>query len=176
MKVLKFGGTSVGNAETMLKVLAILQDYLSKKQQFVTVFSAMSGVTNKLIAIANRASNKNTSYLELLDDLKLHHTTTAAKLVNDKVWPQLQDELQLQFTDLADTLKGIFLVGELSPRSLDFVVSYGERLSTTILVFAARTLNINAVFIDSRDLIKTNSNFGNAKIDFKNTMKLICVP
>lgn len=173
MRVLKFGGTSVGSSENIKKVIAILSDYTTQNITYTSVFSAVGGMTNKLIEMAELASTKDESYTLLLKEFEDKHISIVRDLIDVKNQSPVFANIKQKINDLEDVLQGIFLVGELSNKSLDFVLSHGERLSVFIIAEAAKAQGLNANFVDSRALIKTDSNFGHAKVDFKKTNQAI---
>ncbi len=173
MRVLKFGGTSVGSSENIKKVIAILKDYHANGITFTSVFSAVGGVTNKLIEMAEMASCKDESYMTLLKAIEDQHYGIIRDLIPMKDQSSVFAYIKQKINELEDVLQGVFLVGELSKKSLDFVVSHGERLSVYILAAAAQENGLDAEFLDARTIIRTNSNFGFAKIDFVTTNKKI---
>ena len=173
MRVLKFGGTSVGSSENIKKVIAILSDYSTKNIPFTAVFSAVGGMTNKLVEMAEKASTKDETYTSLLKDFEDMHIAIVRDLIEVKNQSPVFAYLKQKLNDLEDVLQGIFLVGELSQKSQDFVLSHGERLSVFIITEAAKAQGLNASFVDSRDIVKTDSHFGYAKVNFKATNQLI---
>ena len=173
MRVLKFGGTSVGSSENIKKVIAILSDYTTQNITFTSIFSAVGGMTNKLIEMAEMASTKDPDYTQLLKNFEDSHVAIVRDLIEVKNQSSVFAYVKQTLNELEDVLQGIFLVGELSKKSLDFVLSHGERLSVYIVTEAAKAKGLNAEFVDSRTLVKTNSNFGYAKVDFKKTNQLI---
>lgn len=169
MKVLKFGGTSVGSSENIKKVIAILNNYVNTGVTFAAVFSAVGGMTNKLVEMAEKASKKDDTYLSLLKGFEEKHFEIVRDLIEEKNQSTVFAAIKQLINDLEDALQGVYLVGELSNKSMDFVLSHGERLSVTIIVAAAKKEGINAEYVDARTCIKTDSTFGNAKIFFKIT-------
>jgi bifunctional aspartokinase / homoserine dehydrogenase 1 len=173
MKVLKFGGTSVGSAETIQQVAEILQKYKKKKEQFAVVFSAMSGVTNLLVEAGKRASESDDSYRSILSEIENKHFDTIKKLLEVKTQSSVVASIRLLINELEDLLHGVFLLKELSPRTLDLVSSFGERLSSFIITEYLNQLGVKSEFVDARTLVKTDSSFGSARVNFKVTDKNI---
>ncbi|MFA3783476.1 aspartate kinase [Melioribacteraceae bacterium 4301-Me] len=173
MKILKFGGSSVGDAQRINKVINILlNDYINKKEKFAVVFSAFQGVTDKLIETAHLAVQRKLSYKDELDFLRTKHEDINHQLNNPN--SQITDEkINELFDELAGILHGVFLVKELSPRILDFVVSFGEKLSCNIITAALKNRNVDCEYLDASKLIKTDDNFGNARVDFQKTNRNI---
>lgn len=166
MKVLKFGGTSVGTVESLCHVKMIVE---SCSEPVIVVVSALGGITDKLINTANLASKGEISYLESFDYIVKRHLD----VVNGIVPKERQEELLSIITPLLEELgniyKGVSLIKDLSERTLDIIVSYGERLSSVIISYIID----NAKHYDSRDFIKTEKLFDKHVLDNENTQKLI---
>jgi bifunctional aspartokinase / homoserine dehydrogenase 1 len=173
MKILKFGGTSVGDLKSIQNVLDIIASYHQKNMPVAVVVSAMSGVTNKLIDIGNKASTADESFRALLKEIEEKHYQIIRDLIETKRQSQVFARVKMKFNELDDLLHGIFLIKELSPRTLDLVQSFGERLSAFIISQCLVQRNIEAEYLDSRRLIVTDKTFGKAKVDFKVTNERI---
>ncbi|MFN3405754.1 MAG: bifunctional aspartate kinase/homoserine dehydrogenase I [Cytophagaceae bacterium] len=171
MKVLKFGGTSVGTAESIKKVVEILLGYKKKKQEFAVVFSAMSGITNQLLEVSKKASQSNDDYIQVLRNIEQKHITCVKSLIEVKVQSKVIAQIKVILNELEDLLHGVYLLKELSPRTVDLVSSFGERLSTYIISEYMKQSGIDCEFCDARTLIKTDNSFGAARVDFKLTDK-----
>jgi len=173
MKILKFGGTSVGNAERIGNVLHIIENYNNNNVKIAAVFSAFEGVTNQLIDLSKKALKRDNSFLGNFQSLRIKHFEIFDALVTHSKKNTVQKKITNLFDDLNDILKGIYLLKELTPRILDNVVSYGERLSAFIISEALKSMNIECNFLDTTKLIKTNSAFGNAHVNYDVTNKNI---
>ncbi|HEX8547432.1 MAG TPA: aspartate kinase, partial [Cytophagaceae bacterium] len=173
MKVLKFGGTSVGSVEIIRKVVEILQKYYNGKDQVAVVFSAMSGVTNELLSVSSKASESDSTYQTILKAIEERHIQAVKALIDVKVQSKVIANIKILINELEDLLNGVFLLKELSLRTQDLVLSFGERLSTYILSEYIRQSGIACDFLDARTLIKTDNNFSSAKINFSKTDKNI---
>ena len=171
MKVLKFGGSSVANAENIKKVVAIIKQPQYKKT--VIVFSAFGGVTDLLIKTGADAALGNEAYKETLTALEKNHIETTKGLLPVTTQSSCLSNIKQQFNELEDICEGVFRLGELSKRTQDRIISFGELLSSKIIHTYLQSTNVNSEWIDSRYLIKTNSNFGFAAVDFPITNKLI---
>ncbi|WKN33176.1 bifunctional aspartate kinase/homoserine dehydrogenase I [Porifericola rhodea] len=169
MKLLKFGGTSVGSAESIKTVAEIVATYHREQIKCAVVVSAMSGITDKLIAISEKAASGDESYLELLKELEKHHFDTARTLINVHAQSRVFAYLKTLINELDDLLHGAFLLKERSPRTLDLVLSFGERLSAYLISQYMKELGIDADFLDARKVIRTDANFNAAKVDFEST-------
>ena len=161
MKVLKFGGTSVGTPEAVLQVKQIV-DRLDAPA--VVVVSALGGVTDRLITLSAKAVDPTADYLPMLDELHARHD----QMVRSVLPPDRREE-SLQgvsncFDELSRILQGVHLIGELTPKTSDAIVAYGERLSSSIVAAL-----LNARHIDSRCLIRTHPEGGKHRVDFETT-------
>ncbi|HVN47452.1 MAG TPA: bifunctional aspartate kinase/homoserine dehydrogenase I [Bacteroidota bacterium] len=165
MKILKFGGTSVGSAENILSVVQIIQAAHTRGDKIVIVSSAMAGVTNQLIEASRLAHKGDESYIQLLNNLHQLHRDTATTLLGTDGAPT-NAFIDQAFVEIEDFIKGIWILGELTNRTLDYVVSYGEQLSCNILAAALAHNNIPAEYVDSRKLISTDLNYGSASVNF----------
>jgi len=167
MKVLKFGGSSVAKPERIQGVVDILKTYYSKGEQFTVVFSAFGGVTDTLIEMGTLAAKGDEAYMKILDGFCQRHIDAANELLKGELLKQVLPELENNNEVLKNLLYGVFLVREASPRTLDYVLSFGERSSAFIIAYALRQAGINASYLDARKVIKTDSSFGAAKVDFE---------
>ncbi|REE08185.1 aspartate kinase [Winogradskyella pacifica] len=173
MKVLKFGGTSVGSAENINKVISIL-DQQSKTTNIAVVVSAVGGITDKLLEAGNLACNKDLDYKNKYDTIWSIHNAVIEGLFlnpdNDKSIQKKQDDLHDLITeklsDLKSLLDGIYLINELSPKTKDKLLSFGEKLSSTIIYYTLESRAIDAALKNSQELIVTDSNFNNATVYF----------
>ena len=172
MNVLKFGGTSVANAANITKVIAIIVKK-SKENKVAVVVSALSGITDLLVLASTTAANKDKKYEEHLSEIKSKHTEVVQSLIIPDKRAHLITTLNSELEQLKTLLDGCFLLGELTPRTLDRIVSFGELLSSKIIAVALQKEIPSSLFKDSREVIKTNANFGKAAVDFKVTNDLI---
>ncbi|HLP65145.1 bifunctional aspartate kinase/homoserine dehydrogenase I [Flavobacterium sp.] len=172
MKTLKFGGTSVANAQNIQLVIEIVNQK-AKTEKLAVVVSALSGITDTLIQAAQKAASKDESYKNSIEEIKQKHFDAIGQLVNQANQNQLLIKINNQINQLQTLLDGCFLLGELSPRTADAVAGFGELLSSQIIATALQQTLPNSNFKDSRELIKTNSNFGKAAVNFELTNQLI---
>lgn len=173
MKVLKFGGTSVGSAKNISKVIDIVANLWKQDKKIIVVLSAVGGMTNRLIEMSELAAKGDDTYHTLLSNFEQKHIDIVRELIPAKKQSSVFANLKRKINDLQDQLNGVFLVKELSKKSLDFILSHGERLSAYIVSEAAIEKGVKSTYIDSRKIFKTNSEFGAAKIDFEVTNKNI---
>jgi aspartate kinase len=153
---MKFGGTSVGDASAIDRVSKIVHARLVK--QPVVVVSAMARVTDTLQTMGNAAvSGDLDSALELSQKLRDRHHATATELMPPAQYEQLCPQLDEAFVQLSDLLRGIAGVHELSPRTTDFLLSFGERLSSMVVTGAMAARGLSSVLVDSRECIVTDA-------------------
>jgi len=162
MIVMKFGGTSVEDAQAITRVASIVAGRRAQKP--VVVVSAMGGVTDVLVAMARGAAGTDLpASLKSLQGVRERHYAASEKL---KVASQVNPQLQVLFDSLEVVLRGIAALGELSPRTMDNVMSYGEICSSTLVTAAFNALGIESALVDSRECLITDSAFTRAAPDF----------
>ncbi|TNE70481.1 bifunctional aspartate kinase/homoserine dehydrogenase I [bacterium] len=171
MKVLKFGGTSVKDARNISKVIDIVS--ANETRQIVVVVSALGGITNQLIEAANQAEQGKETYKALLAEIEVRHLDVVKALITVNRQSSVVAKVKMQLNELEDLLRGLSLVGEVSPRTLDVVQSFGERLSSYIIFEAFKEKGIEVTHLDARLVIKTDSNYNKAIVDFEKTDALI---
>lgn len=171
MKVLKFGGTSVGSAIIINKVIEILSN-ISKTENVVTVVSAVGGITDKLLAAAQLAVNKNKAYKEAFKTIEAIHLDIVEELIHNNK-SQVQSFVKVELSKLKQLLDGLFLINELSPKTTDKLLSFGELLSSYMITEALKSKGLKAVLKNSQELIVTDKNYTNASVNFEVTNKNI---
>lgn len=169
MKVLKFGGTSCGTVESIKQLIKILETNIAQGEKIAVVYSAMGGVTNQLIEIGKMAAQGNPEYLEMCRTLEERHFGAVRGLIDIKNQSSAIAKVRGLVNELEDLLRGISLIRELSARTLDLLMSFGERLSTTVITEALKARSLKAEFCDARKLIRTDDHFGYAEVDFEIT-------
>ena len=172
MQVLKFGGTSVANAENIHKVVAIVQQAVHKDKTIVVV-SALGGITDTLLQAGELAAGGDESYKELLEVSEQRHLETVKSLIPVAQQSSVLSWVKQRCNEIEDICNGVFLLGELSPRTRDRIISFGELLSSRIISERLKSVSIPNAWKDCRELIVTDSNFGFAAIDFSATNKKI---
>jgi len=136
--------------------------------------SAFSGVTDKLVNIAQMSRSGEIPYKLQLDELKaLHHQMIDSLLDNKTNKDDLKRNVEEVFKELGEIVKGVSLLRELTRKSLDLILSFGERLSALILDGYCKSIGLDTEFLDARNIIVTDDNFGNARVDFEKTAKRI---
>lgn len=168
MQVLKFGGTSVANAENINKVISIVSE-ASKKGETIVVVSALGGVTDLLLGAATWAAEGNELYKEKLAVIEQRHLEVVKDLIPVAQQSQLLSLVKKACNEIEDICNGIFLLRELTPRSKDRIGSYGEWLSSQIITAKFKANGLDAAWKDARELILTNSSFTVAEVDFSIT-------
>lgn len=172
MQVLKFGGTSVANAENINKVVAIVKA-ATQKDTTVVVVSALGGVTDLLLGAAALAANGDESFAGKLATVEQRHLDAVKELLPLSQQSQLLSLVKTACNQIEDICNGIFLLGELTPRSKDRIASYGEWLSSQIIAARFRADGVDVLWKDSRELVTTDSNFTAAEVDFATTNEKI---
>jgi aspartokinase/homoserine dehydrogenase 1 len=168
MQVLKFGGTSVANAENINKVISVVKQTVTKDRTVVVV-SALGGVTDLLLGAAALAAAGDESYKDKLGIIEQRHLEAVKQLIPVTRQSQLLSLVKKSCNEIEDICNGIFLLRELTPRSKDRIGSYGEWLSSQIIAAAFKAVVEDTTWVDARQLIRTNSNFTAAEVDFKIT-------
>ena len=167
MKVMKFGGTSVGSPESLQLVKNIIE---SEKEPVIVVVSALDGVTDRLLLAADFALNSNSGYKSILDELIERHRTVIEKtFISEEAKDEVTEKTEQLFEELQNILRGVFLIGDLSQKTSDKIVSYGERLSSFIVSKMLR----DSQLYDSSEFIKTNKQYDSHIPDLDRSNELI---
>ena len=169
MKVMKFGGTSVGSVKSILSLKKIVETE-ARTQPVVVVVSALDGITDKLIATSELALKGDERWREEFDGMVTrHHQMIDTIITDDKKRVDLFNKVDALFEQLRSIYYGVFLIHDLSRKTLDAIVSYGERLSSNIVA----TLVKNGVRMNSRDFIRTEKKNGKHTLDSELTASLV---
>jgi aspartokinase/homoserine dehydrogenase 1 len=166
MKVLKFGGTSVGSAENIRKVQEIL---MSQEDDVIVVVSALGGITDMILSAAKMAAIGTGYFQAELTEINTRHFEVIENLFDGEKQVEVNEKIQVLLVELGRIVHGVSLIGELTPKTLDKIIGFGERLSSLII---SEYIPSSQLF-DSSKLIRTNSDFGKAIVDFTVTNKLI---
>ena len=172
MKVLKFGGTSVAHSQNILLVENIIKSE-SLKSKVVVIVSALHGVTDQLIKAAEYASLKDESYIQIVQNLEEKHISLVKDLFPITEQSSWLSFVKKHFNDIEDLCNGIAVLGELTDRIKDKIASYGEFLSSKIIAARLQHEGLDCAWMNSAELIRTDSNFTHAKVDFDSTEKNI---
>ncbi|SRR5579871_645225 len=172
MQVLKFGGTSVANAENINKVAAIIKEKV-QKDKIIVVVSALGGITDTLLQCGMLAASGDEMYKEKLQQAETRHIETVRSLIPITQQSSILSAVKKRCNEIEDICNGVFLLSELSERTKDKIASYGELLSSQIIAAFLSAIGMNNAWKDSRELIITDSHFGYAAVDFNITNKKI---
>ena len=162
MLVVKFGGTSVGSVEAIEKILGILNNGEHRLRTRVVVVSALSGITDRLIQISRMAVAGDDTYKNAAREIKKRHETMAAAFLKGPALEKAVENMESRISELVRILDSVEVLRELSPRVLDLIMSFGERLSAHLIACIFNARGMPAAFLDTRPLIKTNNNYGKA--------------
>ena len=169
MKVLKFGGTSVGSVKSILCLKRIVETE-AKRQPVIVVVSALGGITDRLISTAQMAVSGNEKWRGEFDEMMTRHHQMIDTIIDDTTdREQLFNTVDTLFEQLRSIYTGVFLIRDLSEKTLDAIVSYGERLSSNIVA----TLIRGSKWFDSREFVKTRRKNGKHVLDSELTNKLV---
>lgn len=172
MQVLKFGGSSVANAASIHKVVTIVQQALLKDKAIIVV-SALGGITDTLLKSGVLAASGDEAYKELLKVSEIRHLEMVKTLIPVAQQSSVLSWVKQRCNEIEDICNGVFLLGELSPRTKDRIVSFGELISSRLISERLKSISIPNAWKDSRELMITDSNFGFAAVDFPVTNKKI---
>ena len=172
MQVLKFGGSSVANAENINKVVEIIKNN-SGHTKTVVVVSALGGITDLLLKTAALAEANDEEYKTLLQEIETKHLQAVKDLIPVQQQSAVLSLVKKICNEAEDICNGIFLLGELSARTKDKIVSYGELLSSQIIAVKLNSAGLAAEWKDSREIIVTDNNYGMAAVDFSATDKKV---
>lgn len=175
MKILKFGGTSVGSNQNILRIIDIVRKEKEQDNEVVIVCSAFSKVTDQLINAGKLAEKKdNNTYIEIFENFRERYRQSIEELVTDiDIKTVMMEEFIDSMLRVEDILKGINMLGELSDKTLANLVSYGERFSCFIVAGALKSAGLNGIYVNATQLVKTDSNYLSAKVNFDKTNKNI---
>jgi aspartokinase/homoserine dehydrogenase 1 len=170
MIVLKFGGTSVATPESIASTLAIVKDTASPA---LVVVSALGGITDVLVKAAQQAAARDEAWRDSLEAVETRHLETIRGLLPPQGQPAVVGKIKKDLNTLETLLEGSFLIGETTPKVQDKIVSYGELFSSFIIAAYYASQGLQAGFRDSRELIRTDSTYGNARVVEESTYALI---
>jgi len=165
MQVLKFGGSSVASAENIKQVITIVKEKI-KADSTIVVVSALGGITDLLLNSCVEAAEGNEDYKIKLQEIENRHLDAVRALIPITNQSSVLSFVKTQCNEMEDICNGIFLLKEVSARTKDRMASYGELLSSKIIATAFQSDSISTQWIDSSQLIKTNTDYGNAIVNF----------
>ncbi len=166
MKLMKFGGTSVGSPESLQLVKQIIE---KEQEPVIVVVSALDGVTDRLLLAADFALNNNPGYKSLLEEIIARHDEIIEKMLVAPSRQEVELKVRQLYDELQNILRGVFLIGDLSQKTSDKIVSYGERLSSLII---SKVID-GARLYDASTFIKTNKQFSHHIPDLERSNELI---
>ena len=170
MRVMKFGGSSAADAARIRAVAEIVVG-AAASDRVVLVFSAMKGVTDQLLSVADEAATGSATFGRQCDEIRSRHLEVIRELIpNGESTAAAVDAL---CDELAELLHGVSLVRECSPRTRDLIVSHGERLNCIVVTAVLSSEGLSARMIDGRTIIRTDTTHGSAAVDFTVTYKLV---
>lgn len=165
--IMKFGGTAIDSGQKVIHVANLIKSYRYKKyDEIVGVISAVRGITDEILSISNSVKRGDKiSIIDFIKRTRITHLAIIDESISDR---KLKDEARIVITnlidELQDILEGIVLLAEVTPKSLDYLLSFGERLSTPIVSFALRDIGLTSAYIIGKEVgILTDSNFGEAR-------------
>lgn len=173
MIVLKFGGSSVAEPSRIKHIGDLLKKRVEEGEELTVVFSAFGGVTDTLISMGEEAAKGSSDYKQILEEYVNRHNSALKELLGDSNFEQAQVKLSENHETLEQLLRGVYLVREVSLRTMDYILSFGERNSCYVIAEYFKTIGISASFVDARQIIKTDKNFGSAIVDFSITNETI---
>jgi len=168
MQVIKFGGSSVASAENINKVIDIVKNKANIGKTVIVV-SALGGITDLLLQCASLAAAGNETYKESLQEIEARHLNTVKELIPVTQQSSVLSNVKRMCNEIEDICNGIFLLGELSERTKDKIVSYGELISSQIIAAKLKSIGLEVEWKDSRQLISTDNSFGAALVNFSKT-------
>ena len=172
MKVLKFGGSSVASSQNINKVINIVKES-SLNNNVAVVVSALGGVTDLLLNAGNLACKGDINYKDSFKIIEDRHIEVVRELIPVNNQSGVLGQIKKMLNILENTLEGVFLINELSAKTSDKIVSFGELFSSFIIAEAMKGNNLDAVLKNSQELIVTDENFSNASVFFEQTNKNI---
>ena len=167
MKVLKFGGTSVANSQNITLIKNIVAQ--TKANRIIVVVSALGGITDLLLEAALLASKQDKAYKIILQQIEDRHLQTVKELIPITHQSALLSKVKSELNTLETLLEGAYLIGEITPKLSDKIVSYGELLSSYIISEFFIVQKLDTFYKDVREIIKTNDTFGKAAVNFELT-------
>ena len=172
MQVLKFGGTSVANAEAIQQVVEIVSRSVDRDRTILVV-SAIRGCTDALIRIGYLASQRDEAYKEVIDSLQKQHHQIIKEVLPVEKQEESRETCDSLFNSLRSIAQGVFLLGELSPTSLDAIQGFGEQWSSRIIATKLASIGIATKWVDSRKIIRTVSRGEKNTVDVQKTYSRI---
>ena len=168
MKVMKFGGSSLADANRIRGVAEIVRTSM-EEEPVAVVLSAMKGVTDSLISAARSAELGDVGYRDALEELRRRHRDTLSDLMPAPAGTAVTDTVMAMIDELGDVLHGVELIRECSDRTMDLVLSFGERINCTVVAAFLTQEGMPAEFVDAREIVLTDTNHGGAVVEYAET-------
>ena len=166
MKVLKFGGTSIGTAENILRIKKIIE---SQKEQIIIIISALHGVTDQLLDLCTHAAAKDKNFFRLYNEIEIKHLDAVRTLFEEPLLTEVESRINSYLKELSNIINGIYLLNDITPKIQDKVLSFGEIMASQII---SKVMD-NAEMIDAKGLIRTDSTYGHAAVNLPLSYRLI---
>jgi aspartate kinase len=164
--VMKFGGTAINSADKVIHIANLIKSQNEKgTNEIIGVISAVRGITDKISSIPLNVKSDKLSITDFLNNARhIHLNIIEQAIKNEKLKNEARSVVTTLINELEDILTGILLLGEITPRSLDYLMSFGERLSTPIVSFALRDIGLSSEYLTGKEAgILTDSNYGEAR-------------
>ena len=166
MKVLKFGGYAIDSADNILKAKAIVQ---SQTEPVIIVVSALHGITDSLVELSRLAAARDKNFFRIHNEIEKKHTDLIQELFEEPLRTTVTSRISIWLKDLISIINGVYQLNDLTPKIQDKILSFGEIMSSYLISNVIE----NAEVIDAKGLIKTDDNYGNARVNFPLTNRLI---
>ncbi len=173
MRVLKFGGSSVADPEQIRNVIRIIRNAHTRHPALCVVVSAQAGVTDLLAGLCRELPGNESGNEAIVHELELRHLAAIRSMLPVTQHPAAMAEVMSICNELSEIARGAALVGEVTARTRDLILSFGERLSAFVVSRALLVEIGDTVCTDARRLIRTDSAFGHARVDFNATNTLV---
>jgi bifunctional aspartokinase / homoserine dehydrogenase 1 len=172
VRVLKFGGSSLADARRITSVTDIISQ-AARKERIAVVLSAMKGVTDLLVSAARKAEEGSDDYKLAVETVRVRHFDAVRSMFAAADQATALTPLAIMCNELEEILHGVELIKECSARTMDLVMSFGERLSCRLAADYMRTRDMEAVLVDAREIVLTDDRFGAATVNFERSYALI---
>jgi aspartokinase/homoserine dehydrogenase 1 len=173
MRILKFGGSSIANPGRIKNVIEIVKEHYSRDSELTLVVSAQGGITDQLVRLCVLIPVDKSGYEAIIREIEQQHLATLKELLPVYQQSSAMAEVMSVCNELSGIAKGASLVGELTLRTRDLILSFGERLSAFVITQVLKPEIQSSSYTDARMLIRTDANFGFAKVDFETSNRLI---
>ena len=172
MKVLKFGGSCIRSAKDIRNISTIISNYPGK-EKLIIVVSAFQGITDQLEQCGNLAVNKSAGYQKAINAIESLHLTVIDELFPVTDQSPVKAEVKVMINEVEDLCTGISFIEEFSPKTKDALIQYGELLSACIIYSFLKKDESDAMYVDAREVIITDENFGSANLNLELSLNKI---